>query len=468
MSPEVTEELIARQPPEAQAIIRILLARIDALEARLAAVTKTPQNSSLPPSTQHPHAKSSSSDSSAAASSKRKRGGQPGHVRHERTLIPIEQCDEVVVLKPKRCRSCGERLSGDDLQPWRHQVWEVPQPRPTVIEYQRHRLTCGCGQTTCADLPEGVPEHTSGPRLVALASLLMAACRQSKSRTAWVLTTLFGVPACAGLVVKLQRRATEALTPCYEELTATLPTAKVVACDETAMKEGRHKSWLWVAATAAYPVFAIRLTRAATVIEGLLGKNFRGIIGTDRYGGYNVFNLRRQLCWAHLKRDFQALIDAGGEPRLIGDRLMKHLHEVFHHWHRYREGKIQRATMQRNILTIYYPLWETLEDGQRSSHAPTAALCRDLFQRFDQLWLFRDHAGVEPTNNRAERSLRHAVIWRKLSHGTQSASGSRFVETLLSVIETCRQQQRDVFDFLTAATEAKQSNKPAPRLLCGA
>lgn len=198
-----------------------------------------------------------------------------------------------MVLKPKRCRSCGELLSGDDVQSWRHQVWEVPQPRPTVIEYQpgtlRVRLTCGCGQTTCADLPEGVPEHASGPRLVALASLLMATCRQSKSRTAWVLTTLFGVPACAGLVVKLQRRATESLAPCYEELTATLPTANVVACDETAMKEGRHKSWLWVAATAAYTFFAFRLTRAATVIEGLLGKNFRGIIGTDRYGGYLSF-----------------------------------------------------------------------------------------------------------------------------------------------------------------------------------
>ena len=161
-----------------------------------------------------------------------------------------------------------------------------------------------------------------------------------------------------------------------------MPTAKVVACDETAMKEGRHRSWLWVAATAVYTVFAIRLTRAATVIEDLLGKNFRGIIGTDRYGRYSAFNRRRLICWAHLKRDFHALIDAGGEPRLIGDRLMKHLHEVFHHWHRDREGKIQRATMQRNILTIYYPLWETLEDGQRSSHAPTAALCRDLFQSF--------------------------------------------------------------------------------------
>ena len=141
---------------------------------------------------------------------------------------------------------------------------------------------------------------------------------------------------------------------------------------------------------------------------------------------------------------------------------------MFHHWHRYRDGTVQRQTLRRNIRQrVWSQFWDTLEDGQRSPHAPTAALCRDLFERFDQLWLFVDQAGVEPTNNRAERSLRHFVIWRKLSFGTQSDAGSRFVETMLSVIETCRQQRRCVFDFVTTAVEAHSHGLPAPSLLKG-
>ena len=147
---------------------------------------------------------------------------------------------------------------------------------------------------------------------------------------------------------------------------------------------------------------------------------------------------------------------------------MASLRDMFHHWHRYRDGTIQRETMRNNIRKhCQWTVWETLEDGQRSPHAPTTTWCGDLFQRFDQLWMFLDHPGLEPTNNRAERSLRHAVIWRKLSHGTQSASGSRFVETLLSIIETCRQQQRDAIDFIAAAIDAHALVRPAPKLLTG-
>ena len=347
-------------------------------------------------------------------------------------------------------------------------MWEVPQPRPLVTEYQRHRLACRCGATTCADLPDGVPEHTSGPRLVALTGLLMGVFRLSKSRTALAVQTLFGVPCCPALTVKLQGHAQQALEPCYRELTTALPQADVVHADETALKQGPHKAWLWVATTALYTVFAIRLTRAASVVKELLGENFRGAVVSDRYAGYNAFNARRQICWAHLKRDFQALIDAGGKAQLIGNRLQDHLHEVFHHWHRYRDGTVQRQTLRRNIRQrVWSQFWDTLEDGQRSPHAPTAALCRDLFERFDQLWLFVDQAGVEPTNNRAERSLRHFVIWRKLSFGTQSDAGSRFVETMLSVIETCRQQRRCVFDFVTTAVEVHTHGQPAPSLLKG-
>ena len=186
MPPGITEEIITRQPPEAQAIIRALLAYIAELEARIEALErqakgKTPQNSSLPPSTQHPHAK----PPPPKRKSKKRRGGQPGHEKHEQPLIPTNECDDVQRLKPTECRRCGAKLSGNNPEPLRHQVWELPDIKPLVTEYQRHRLTCPCcGETTCAELPAGVPQGQSGPRLIAFVAVLMAYYRQSKRRTA--------------------------------------------------------------------------------------------------------------------------------------------------------------------------------------------------------------------------------------------------------------------------------------------
>src|SRR5271154_4904202 len=217
MTQLVPEELIARQSPEAQAIIRLLLARIDELEAR---INKTPQNSSLPPSSRHPHAK----PLAKGRKSKKKRGGQPGHARHERPLLPSEQCDETHRLKPTECRGCGSRLTGCDPSPWRHQVWEMPEIRPQVIEYQRHRLPCRrCGKVTCAELPGGVPTSQAGPRLVAFTALLMGSFRQSKRKTALFLTQVLHTPCSSGWVVKLQNQATAALRPTYDDLVARLP-----------------------------------------------------------------------------------------------------------------------------------------------------------------------------------------------------------------------------------------------------
>src|SRR5262249_13547809 len=174
MSLEITEELIARQPPEAQAIIRALLTKIWELQDRL---NQSPRNSSSPPGSEHPHAKPPRRKPRAA----RLRGGQPGHPRHERRLRPREPCDDVIPLKPATCRRCGRELAGEDTAPLRHQVWELPEIKPQVIEYQRHRLACPrCADTTCAALPPGVPAGQSGARLVGFSGLLMAYFPPSK------------------------------------------------------------------------------------------------------------------------------------------------------------------------------------------------------------------------------------------------------------------------------------------------
>jgi transposase len=469
MSLGITEEIIARQPPEAQAIIRLLLARIAELEARIEdlerrAKGKTPQNSSLPPSTQHPHAR----PQPPRGKSKKKRGGQPGHEKHERPLIPTEDCNHVEPLKPSECRRCGEKLSGSDSEPLRHQVWELPEIKPIVIEYQRHRLTCpACGETTCAELPAGVPQGQSGPRLMAFVALLMAYYRQSKRRTADFLSTLLGQPCSASLTVKIQNQVTAAVRPSYEALAAQLPAQEQLSIDETGTKEANAKVWLWTFVARMFTVFAVRATREATALTAFLGETFDGIVNCDRAKMYWHLGCL-QWCWAHLKRDFQAMIDSGTvQGKWLGSRLRRATCELFEHWADYRAGKISRAALLRRMGPVRRKVEGLLLRGTESSDADVRGTCRELYEHRQWLWMFLRHEGVEPTNNAGERSLRHAVIWRKLSFGTQSATGSRFVETMLTVIETCRQQDRNVFAFLTNAVEAHLAHQPAPSLLAG-
>jgi transposase len=423
---------------------------------------KTPQNSSLPPSAQHPHAK----PMKPRTPSKNKRGGQPGHAKQERPLIPTEQCDEVVPLKPIECRRCGTKLAGDDREPLRHQVYELPDIKPVVKEYQRHRLCCSrCGETTCAPLPVGVPQGGSGPKMIAFVALLMACFRQSKRRTSLFVTSILNIPCCPSLTVKHQSIAAQALRPAYEELVAALPTQPHLNGDESPTKEGPIKSWLWTFVAATFTVFALRGSRAATTITELLGETFAGVMGCDRAKMYWKCG-RLQWCWAHLKRDFQALIDdSDHQVKTLGNDLMRPTKELFRHWSRCRDGTITRSGFQRLMQPIRREVDSLLLRGVFSANPRLIGMCRELYEHREWLWTFLNDERVEPTNNVAERSLRHPVIWRKLSFGTQSAAGSRFVETLLTTIETCRQQERNVFEFVRKSVEDHFHHQTGPSLL---
>jgi hypothetical protein len=190
------------------------------VDAELAGFRKTPRNSSLPPSTLHPHAQPKADK----PKSQRKRGGQPGPEKPERARIPTSECTELVSVKPKQCRRCGTKLTGVEENPLRHQVWELPELQPLVTEYQRHRLTGRCGETTCAPLPAGVPAGQSGPHLIAFVALLRACFRQSKRRTSLLVETLFNMPCCPSLTIKHQDIATAALRSGSGELAAALPS----------------------------------------------------------------------------------------------------------------------------------------------------------------------------------------------------------------------------------------------------
>ena len=459
----IPPEIAAEMTPAVRAFVEALLRRMATLEEQVQ--KRTPQNSSLPPSTQHPHAKPPALQAQRKKSRK-KRGGQPGHPRHERALIPAEDCQQIIACRPTACRRCGQKLAGRDPQPLRHQVWEVPEIRPLVSEYQRHRLTCACcGETTCGELPPGVPQSQAGPRLVALTALLMGCFKQSKRRVALFLEQVLQQPCSPGWVVKLQNQATAALTLAYEELAAQLPTEPVLGIDESPTKQARVKSWLWTFVAGSYTVFALQTTRAATVLQELLTDDFDGVVNCDRAKMY--WNVGRpQWCWAHLKRDFQALIDhPDHQVKRLGYDLMRQTRLLFRHWSRCRDGTITRVGFERLMKPIREEIDGLLLRGAFSRNPRLVGMCRELSAHRDWLWTFLDVEGVEPTNNVSERALRPAVIWRKLSFGTQSARGSRFVETILTVVETCHRQSRNSFEYLTAAMQAHFAGQPAPSLL---
>jgi transposase len=454
----IPPELEAEMTPAVRAFVESLLERLRNLEAR---VGLNPQNSSLPPSTQHPHARRQP----PKRKSKKKRGGQPGHEKHERPLIPTEQCDDVQTLKPTECRRCNDKLSGSDPEPLRHQVWELPEIKPHVTEYQLHRLECHCGATTCAELPVGVPQGQAGPRLMAFTAVLMAYYRQSKRRTAEFLSTLLGQPCCPALTVKIQNQVTTALRPSYEALAAELPVQEQLSIDETPTREENGKVWLWTFVAQTFTVFAVRATREATALGVFLGEKFHGIVNCDRAKMYWYLG-RLQWCWAHLKRDFQALIDHDDpQVKRLGRDLMRPTRKLFAAWARYRDGTLTRVGMKRLMTPIRAEIEALLLRGAFSGNERLVGMCDELYDHRQWLWTFLDHENVEITNNAGERALRHAVIWRKLSFGTQSASGSRFLETMLTVIETCRQQKRNTFTVVADAVRAHFAGGHAASLL---
>ena len=478
-SSPLNSELLTGLSPEARSVIAALVQyyerklavaeqRIAVLEGRLNSLQrKTPRNSSVPPSSQHPHDKPAESPKEK---SPRKRGGQPGHPQRTRVLIPTEQCNKVVLLAPSECRHCGVELRGNDPEPLRHQVWELPEIKPWVTEYQQQRLTCRCcGTSTCAQLPSGVPSGQSGPRLIALATLLMAYFRLSKRRTAAFFTMLLNQPCSVGHIVNLQNIGASALRPCFHELVEALPQQPVVNIDESPTKQQTHKAWLWTFVSARFTVFSLRLSRSAGVLHDWLRLDYGGVVGCDRARMYFIFK-RRQWCWAHLKRDFQSISELRGSAATaraaeVGRQLLEITKSLFQYWHRVRDGTLTRKGFKRHVNRLQGLCYMALEDAQRCGHAPTEATCNELLNHFDCLWTFVDYEAVEPTNNAAERSLRHGVIWRKLSFGTQSTAGSRFVETLLTVIETCRQQDRPVFSFIADAIQRRFHHRRPPSLL---
>jgi transposase len=334
-----------------------------------------------------------------------------------------------------------------------------------VDEYRLHRLKCPrCRTSTCATLPPGVPTGAFGPRLRAILGVLVGAYRLGKRPVRRLAFDLLGLTISVGMISRLERQAAAELAAPVEELREYVRQADVAHIDETPWWQGQDKAWLWGAMTRSVTVFTIAASRGSEVAKDILGTDRRKVVVSDRFKGYVWIN-RRQFCWAHLDRDFQAMIDRGGESAEVGRLVLGHSERLFDWWHRVRDGTMARATLRSKVDVMRFSFREDLRRGVASGCAKTAGTCRELLAGETHLWTFVRIEGVEPTNNDAERALRHGVIYRKLSGGTDSEAGSRFVERILTVVATCRQQDINALDYLTRCYQAHLDGQPAPSLL---
>lgn len=462
--PPIPESLWNTVPPEAQSALLAAFAslekRVADLEARL---DQDSTNSSKPPSTDPPAVEVKRRPPAPATG--RKRGGQPGHKRHTRALVPPEQLRDTFEVKPTHCGGCGTTLQGEDPDPVRHQVAEIPPVRPDVDEYRIHRLTCpGCGATTRASLPPGVPTGPFGPRLRAILAMPAGSYRLAERPIQQLASDLFGLDISSGMISKLERRAAEVLGPVVAELAAHVADAPSAHIDETSWAEAGRKAWLWAGLTDEATVFRIADNRGAAVARSILGTDRQKVVISDRFPSYDWIE-RHQYCWAHLRRDFQAMLDRRDEGSAIGAELLGLSNRLFHWWHKYRGGAMAWSTFLGYARPIRWGVRQALGRGTSCGSGKTAATCRSLQEGEEHLWTFLRVQGIEPTNNAAERTLRHAVLWRKMSGGTASEWGSRFVERVLSVAATCRQRGPNVLDYLYRCFQADRDGDRPPDLL---
>lgn len=403
--------------------------------------------------------------------SKRQRGGQPDHPPHLKQLLPPDRVTRTKHFVPATCTSCHAELPPDagpnDPPPKRFQSADVPPIPLEVVEYQAHARTCPCcGHMTEATIPAAIRAHSIGPRLTAIFSYLTGAQGISKRGVEEIAESVFGIPISLGTVANLEQEVSAAIAPAHQEAREAVRKADVKYADETSWKLWGKLCWLWAAATANVAVFVIHAKRSALGLAALLGEEFDGILHSDRWHVYlQVPEERRQLCWAHLKRDFQKIVDNGGPSVFVGRRGLRIVKEVFAAWHAFQKGTITRQKLKTLIEPLQRRLGKALVDGGLGDDARVAKFCENVLNLESALWTFVAHEGVEPTNNHMERLVRRAVLWRRRSFGCNSASGCRFVERILTVVQTCRLHNKNVLEYLYNAVRNHRAGQSCPGLL---
>jgi len=316
--------------------VRLVQEHMTGLEQRVRVLEEqgrqTSRTSSKPPSSDPP----SAPPRPPRRPSGRATGGQPGHEGHGRVLLAAAQVDRIVEVRPMACGQCGAALTGADAQPARHQVAEVPRVAPEVTEYRQHTLPCGCcGARTTAPWPQDMPRGGFGPRAQATVAYLTGRQGLSQRDAQELLGALCHLDLGLGSSAALERQVSAAVADPVAQAHAFVQAQPVANVDETGWTEGTQRRWLWVAVTTLVSVFLVRATRGSQGAKDLLGPTYPGVVGSDRWSGYTWIDVtQRQLCWAHLLRDFAAFVERGGASARLGRALLTAAEEMFGVWYR--------------------------------------------------------------------------------------------------------------------------------------
>jgi transposase len=462
-----------------EAVVEVLLrmdAQIGALTARVARqderiaqlerrLNRSSRNSSIPPSSDPPAA----TPKRGKDPSGRKQGAQPGHEGRGRPFLPAWAVDEVVDHWPERC-GCGHVFAvGGHMpvgEPVRWQVEELPVISVKVTEHRCYRACCpGCGEQARGELPSEVAQSAFGPRFQAAVATLSVRNRISRRDVVECCEQLFFSRISTGTVDSILGRTAEALVKPHAELLGALRGASAVNMDETGWRTAGERRALWGVFDSRHAYLQIASDRHEDHVRELLADT-KAIVTSDRWWAYAHLPLaRRQLCWAHLKRDFAAHADGLAAEKEFGEHGLALCERVFWAWEVYqhtgdrRELRLAIRRCQRESKPII-----ARYASKRARNKYCRGMARNLLKAWPALWTFAAHPGVEPTNNHAERALRSAVIYRKLSLGSQSEGGERRIERLLSAHTTCRLQRRSLFVYLTDTLTAHARSDPVPLL----
>ncbi len=448
--------------------IRALEARVARQDERIAKLerqaNRSSRNSSRPPSADLPGAPPRRKDRSG-----RPPGGQPGHEGHGRNLLPAWAVDEVVDHWPQHC-SCGhEFVEGERVSAglaMRHQVEELPVIAVGVTEHRCQRLRCpACGLRHTAQLPVEVAASAFGPRLQATVATLAVRNRLSRRDTVELVEQLFQARTSVGTVDAILARTADALEEPYEDLLARVRDAGALNMDETGWRLKGAQRALWGMFTDRHAVLHVADGRHEDHAKDLLADS-QAVITSDRWWAYSHLPLaRRQVCWSHLQRDFQAMSEGLDAECEFGEHGLRLCERVFWAWECYQHTG-DRSELKRRVRALrrdYKPILRRYA-AKRARYRRTRGLARNLLKAWPALWTFATIKGVQPTNNHAERGLRGAVIYRKLSLGSQSEPGERRIARLLSAHTTCRLQRRSLHAYLIDVLTAAARSDPIPLL----
>lgn len=462
------EELVALVL-ELRAENAALRERIEELEGK---ANRDSTNSSMSPSSDPPASRAERRRLAREAykRSMRKSGGQPGHEGKRRELVAPERVDRRFEHVPDCC-DCGHEFDGSEERvgdPVVHQQYELPPVVPLVFEHARLRLRCpACQRAILAELSAG-DGAGFGPRADAHIAMLAGVFRLSREQVRQTLVEVFGIPASTGSVDSAIMRMSAVLADPWAELREAIRKAKAVHADETTWRLRGAQQWLWVAASALVACFRIDPARSQAAAKELLGEEFGGFVISDRYAGYHFLDvLQQQLCWCHVIRQLVEVSQRSGATGRRGTQLVTLARKVIAVHREFLTDGHDGDWLSAQLTPLRAQIRVLLEQCAAGHHTKTANFAAGLLEEYEALWTFCDvpDLQLDPTNNAAERAVRHAVLMRRLQGGTQSDQGSRWIERIQSIRETCRLQHRSPLAYLIDAATAAHHRLPVPSLV---